>query len=68
MVLEKGAVLEDDGTYTIQLSAYHWHDYDGATRGSVPLDIVLVLDQSGLHGWLKFDSSSNCCYQLCPDD
>lgn len=48
MVLEKGAVLEDDGTYTIQLSAYA----TGTTtmvpqESSVPLDIVLVLDQSG---------------------
>ena len=48
MVLEKGAVLEDDGTYTIQLSAYATGTTTTVTQeSSVPLDIVLVLDQSG---------------------
>lgn len=48
MVLEKGAVLEDDGTYTIQLSAYATGTTTTVTQESgVPLDIVLVLDQSG---------------------
>lgn len=62
MVLEKGAVLEDDGTYTIQLSAYAT-----GTTTMVPQDCAGT-GSIRLHGWLKFDSSSNCCYQLCPDD
>ncbi len=48
LYLDKNAVLTDDGTYTINLEAY-------ATSGSttetitsgVPLDVVLVMDQSG---------------------
>ena len=48
MVLEKGAVLEDDGTYTIQLSAYATGTTTTVTEKSgTPLDIVLVIDQSG---------------------
>ena len=48
MVLEKGAVLEDDGTYTIQLSAYATGTTTSVPEKSgTPLDIVLVIDQSG---------------------
>lgn len=48
MVVDKTATLEDDGTYTIELSAYA----TGQTTTEIiktgkPLDIVLVLDQSG---------------------
>lgn len=48
MVVDKTATLEDDGTYTINLSAYA----TGQTTTEIiktgkPLDIVLVLDQSG---------------------
>lgn len=48
MVVNKTATLEDDGTYTIELSAYA----TGQTTTEIiktgkPLDIVLVLDQSG---------------------
>ncbi|MDY4970743.1 MAG: vWA domain-containing protein, partial [Lachnospiraceae bacterium] len=48
MVLSKTATLEDDGTYTIELSAYATGTTTTVTEKSgVPLDIVLVLDQSG---------------------
>lgn len=50
IVVDKTATLTDDGTYTIDLTAYA----TGATtttttttKSGVPLDIILVLDQSG---------------------
>ena len=48
--LRKETTLADDGTYTIQMEAYA----DGelkVTEKDVPLDIVLVLDQSGSMGY-----------------
>jgi len=46
--LEKNTVLEDDGTYTITLEAYSTGTVTTTTiTKDVPLDIVLVLDQSG---------------------
>lgn len=48
IVLSKTATLEDDGTYTINLEAYATGTTTTITEKSgVPLDIVLVLDQSG---------------------
>lgn len=48
VVVDKKATLEDDGTYTIELSAYATGTTTTVTEKSgVPLDIVLVLDQSG---------------------
>lgn len=48
VVVSKTATLEDDGTYTIELSAYATGTTTTVTEKSgVPLDIVLVLDQSG---------------------
>ncbi|MEI3339213.1 MAG: vWA domain-containing protein [Eubacterium sp.] len=48
VVVTKTATLEDDGTYTINLSAYATGTTTTVTEKSgVPLDIVLVLDQSG---------------------
>ncbi|MCD7808712.1 MAG: hypothetical protein LUH02_05160 [Erysipelotrichaceae bacterium] len=46
--LSKTATLEDDGTYTINLEAYATGETTTTTITSgVPLDIVLVIDQSG---------------------
>lgn len=46
--LSKTATLEDDGTYTIDLEAYATGTTTTTTTtSSVPLDIVLVIDQSG---------------------
>ncbi len=46
--LSKTATLEDDGTYTINLEAYATGTTTTTTtKSSVPLDIVLVIDQSG---------------------
>lgn len=46
--LKKNTVLEDDGTYTITLEAYSTGTVTTTTvTKNVPLDIVLVLDQSG---------------------
>lgn len=48
MVVDKTATLEDDGTYTIELSAYATGQTTTETiKTGEPLDIVLVLDQSG---------------------
>ena len=48
MHLSKTAHLEDDGTYTINLEAYATgKTTTTTTKEAVPLDIVLVLDQSG---------------------
>lgn len=48
MVVNKTATLEDDGTYTINLSAYATGRTTTETiKTGNPLDIVLVLDQSG---------------------
>lgn len=48
MHLSKTARLEDDGTYTINLEAYATGTTTTTTtKEAVPLDIVLVLDQSG---------------------
>lgn len=48
MVLSKTAELQDDGTYTIDLEAYSTGSTTiTETTEKVPLDIVLVLDQSG---------------------
>lgn len=48
MVVNKTAVLEDNGTYTITLEAYATGTTTTVTQESgVPLDIVLVIDQSG---------------------
>lgn len=48
MVVNKTATLEDDGTYTINLSAYATGRTTTETiKTGKPLDIVLVLDQSG---------------------
>ena len=48
--LNKEATLADDGTYTIQLDAYA-DGVVGSTEEHVPLDIVLVIDQSGSMGY-----------------
>ncbi len=46
--LSKTATLENDGTYTINLEAYATGETTTTTTTSgVPLDIVLVIDQSG---------------------
>lgn len=51
MVVDKTAKLEDDGTYTIELSAYATGTTTTTTtQKAVPCDIVLVLDQSGSMG------------------
>ncbi|MDO4171007.1 MAG: VWA domain-containing protein, partial [Lachnospiraceae bacterium] len=48
MTLKKTATLENDGTYTINLEAYATGTTTTVTEKSgTPLDIVLVLDQSG---------------------
>lgn len=48
MTLKKTAKLENDGTYTINLEAYATGETTKVTQKSgTPLDIVLVLDQSG---------------------
>ncbi len=48
MVVDKTATLEDDGTYTIELSAYATGQTTTETiKTGKPVDIVLVLDQSG---------------------
>ena len=51
MVVDKTAKLEDDGTYTIELSAYATGTTTTTTtQKAVPCDIVLVLDQSSSMG------------------
>lgn len=50
IVVTKTAALTDDGTYTIDISAYATGTTTTTTtteKSGVPLDIVLVLDQSG---------------------
>ena len=60
MVVNKTATLEDDGTYTINLSAYATGRTTTETiKTGKPLDIVLVLDQSGSMA----DSITSCSYQ-----
>lgn len=48
LYLDKTAELKDDGTYTINLEAYATGTtiHKTVTEG-VPLDVVLVMDQSG---------------------
>ena len=57
VVTNKTATLTDDGTYTINLEAYATGSTTTVTtpvKSGVPLDIVLVLDQSGsMSGDLK---------------
>ena len=54
--LNKSVELQNDGTYKITLNAYATGEYTTVTEKSgVPLDIVLVLDQSGS---MKNDVSS----------
>lgn len=61
MVVDKTATLEDDGTYTIELSAYATGQTTTETiKTGKPLDIVLVLDQSGSMA----DSITSYSYQL----
>ena len=44
----KKALLQDDGTYTIKLEAFSTGDYaEVEEEVAVPLDIVIVMDQSG---------------------
>ena len=46
--LHKEATLEDDGTYTIQMEMFtHNNPVTTLVDQNIPLDIVLVLDQSG---------------------
>lgn len=60
MVVDKTATLEDDGTYTIELSAYATGQTTTETiKTGKPLDIVLVLDQSGS----MVDSITSYSYQ-----
>ena len=60
--LNKTIELQNDGTYKITLNAYATGEYTTVTEKSgVPLDIVLVLDQSGsmdekVNGVKKIDS------------
>lgn len=57
LVYNKTATLENDGTYTIDLSAYSTGTTTTTSvKTGVPLDIVLVLDQSGS---MAYTSSSN---------
>lgn len=63
--LNKSVELQSDGTYKITLSSYATGEYTTVTEKSgVPLDIVLVLDQSGsmddkVNGVKKIDSLKN---------
>ena len=44
----KNAVLQEDGTYTINLEAFSTGEYSEVVEEiAIPLDIVLVMDQSG---------------------
>ena len=48
LVVDKKAVANDDGTYTITLEAYATGEsFTSSTEKDVPTDIILVLDQSG---------------------
>ncbi len=53
--LVKSATKNDDGTYTIQLESWVTGTVE-QTTGSAPLDIVLVLDQSGSMSGNKLQS------------
>lgn len=65
MVVNKTATLEDDGTYTIELSAYATGQTTTETiKTGKPLDIVLVLDQSGSMA----DSITSYSYTARPAD
>lgn len=65
MVVDKTATLEDDGTYTIELSAYATGQTTTETiKTGKPLDIVLVLDQSGSMA----DSIKSYRYTALPTD
>ena len=60
VVVTKTATLEDDGTYTINLSAYATGTTTTVTEKSgVPLDIVLVIDQSGSMAYNDAGNSTN---------
>lgn len=48
LFLNKTAILEDDGTYTIQMEVYSTaNPVSTHIRQDTPMDIVMVLDQSG---------------------
>lgn len=56
IVLDKTAKLEDDGTYTIDLSGFvTGQSSTSQVTNAVPLDVVLVLDASS--SMLKFENS-----------
>ncbi len=58
--LSKTVTLENDGTYTIDLEAYATGETTTTTtESSVPLDIVLVIDQSGSMAYNDSGSSTN---------
>ncbi|MDD6879913.1 MAG: VWA domain-containing protein, partial [bacterium] len=46
LILDKVATVNDDGTYTIRMEAYTTGTVITSTK-TIPVDIVLVLDQSG---------------------
>ncbi len=51
LILNKKAILEKDGSYTIQMEAYSTGTSTTITqKKGVPMDVVLVLDQSGSMG------------------
>ncbi len=51
LFLDKKAILEPDGSYTIQMEAYSTGTSTTITqKKGVPMDVVLVLDQSGSMG------------------
>ncbi|MDO4943369.1 MAG: vWA domain-containing protein [Lachnospiraceae bacterium] len=60
VVVDKTATLEEDGTYTINLSAYATGTTTTITEKSgTPLDIVLVIDQSGSMAYNDDGRSTN---------
>lgn len=61
--LVKSATKNADGTYTIQLESWVTGTVE-STTGSVPLDIVLVLDQSGSMNGDKLANLKNAVSQF----